>query len=342
MFSFYHADVGVQAEYSCEADQVTIRDPVTASVQCQGCLKCPSGEGLSVLCGEVITPTTPVQCKPCVLGETYSAAYEAGACKDCENCGEYRETTKACTLTSRAECGKCKPGAYAEGMLGQCKPCSPCCNDGKDVIEPECQAQGMPPSMQCSFLRSKKCSALVVKAHASISTTPPTLQPKQSTLPWATSPSVTSSKVNSPSSEPFAHLADDPSPPLGIITGSVVGGLFVIIFPLVVTIRYFMGKRKKNRQKTIGLDNVENGTGQTPQREQGNDQGNYEGNENEVEERVPLPDLDLFEDTLLPLPIQVEAVDEEKDKTGIQESARSHSESGKAISFQLKIDLIFE
>ena len=103
-----------------------------------------------------------------------------------------------------------------------------------------------------------------------------------------------------------------------------------------------MGKRKKNRQKTIGLDNVENGTGQTPQREQGNDQGNYEGNENEVEERVPLPDLDLFEDTPLPLPIQVEAVDEEKDKTGIQESARSHSESGKVISCQLKIDLIFE
>ena len=50
------------------------------------------------------------------------------------NCGEYRETTKACTVTSKAECGRCKPGAYAEGMLGLCKPCSPCCYDVINVL----------------------------------------------------------------------------------------------------------------------------------------------------------------------------------------------------------------
>ena len=89
-----------------------------------------------------------------------------------------------------------------------------------------------------------------------------------------------------------------------------------------------MGKSKKNHQKRIGLDNVENGTSQTPKREQDNDQRNDEGSENEVDEGAPLADIDLFEDTPLPLPIQVEAGDEEQEKKGIQESARSHSESG--------------
>ncbi|KAL9972005.1 hypothetical protein ACROYT_G018236 [Oculina patagonica] len=110
---------------------------------------------------------TPLVCKPCVLGETYSSEYEAGACKDCENCGQYRETTKKCTLTSKAECGKCKLGAYAEPMLGMCKPCSPCCNDGNDIVVPECKVPGLPTNMQCSFARSEKCSKVIASTTGS-------------------------------------------------------------------------------------------------------------------------------------------------------------------------------
>ena len=109
-----------------------------------------------------------MQCKPCVLGETYSASFKAGGCEDCGNCGEYRETTKACTVTSKAVCGRCKPGAYVEGMLGLCKPCSPCCNDGKDIIIPECQVPGVPKGMQCSYLRSNKCSAFVTSSISAV------------------------------------------------------------------------------------------------------------------------------------------------------------------------------
>ncbi|CAH3046057.1 unnamed protein product [Pocillopora meandrina] len=78
-------NVSVQANSSCQPDQITIKDPKTGSIQCQDCLKCPPGKGLSVNCGDVITPSTPVQCKPCVLGETYSASFKAGGCEDCGN-----------------------------------------------------------------------------------------------------------------------------------------------------------------------------------------------------------------------------------------------------------------
>ncbi|XP_066017355.1 tumor necrosis factor receptor superfamily member 4-like [Pocillopora verrucosa] len=216
--------VSVQANSPCQPDQITIKDPKTGSIQCQDCLKCPPGEGLSVDCGEVITPSTPVQCKPCVLGETYSASLKAGACEDCGNCGEYRETTKACTVTSKAVCGRCKSGAYAEGILGLCKPCSPCCNDGKDIVIPECQVPGVPTGMQCSYLRSNKCSALVT---STISPTPSTPQ-DQSITPWWPSSSTTSTEVISSPSEPAVNLIEENSPNVGVIAGSVVGGLLVL------------------------------------------------------------------------------------------------------------------
>ena len=66
-------DVGAQAGSSCDANSITIKDAVSGSVQCQVCRKCPSGEGLSVSCGDEISSRTPIVCKPCVLGETYSS-----------------------------------------------------------------------------------------------------------------------------------------------------------------------------------------------------------------------------------------------------------------------------
>ena len=123
-------------------------------------------------CGEVIITTMSVGCKQCVLGETYSSAYEVGACKDCKNCGPYRKTIKACTLTSEAVCGGCKIGTYIEPVLGMCFPCSSCCNDGKDIFVPECQVPGVPINMHCSILRSTKCSSAVVVTSAAMKPQP--------------------------------------------------------------------------------------------------------------------------------------------------------------------------
>ena len=91
----------------CPGNDITILDEVLDGYQCRECQTCPAGEGLSVNCGDVITSQTPVKCLPCVLGETYSGGNQAGACKTCQTCDEYRETIKACTLTSNAECGNC-------------------------------------------------------------------------------------------------------------------------------------------------------------------------------------------------------------------------------------------
>ncbi|XP_022810074.1 tumor necrosis factor receptor superfamily member 16-like [Stylophora pistillata] len=306
--------VEVQANSSCQADQIMIKDPITGSIQCQDCLKCPPGEGLSVNCGDVITPSTPVQCKPCVLGETYSASFNTGACEDCANCGVYRETTKACTVTSKARCGRCKPSAYAEGMLGLCRPCSPCCNDGNDIIIPECQVAGVPTGMQCSYLRSDKCSALVT---SSTSTTPSTPPPDQSTTPWWPSPSTTSTTETSPSSEPVVILNEDASPNVGLIAGSVVGGLSLVIPILVIAYYKVMRKRWKAFSMRIGVDKVENGAGQAQNREQGNDQ---EVNRDQTEDRVALPPGDLYQESLLPHPTQEEAGDNSPDKLGVQET----------------------
>ena len=233
----------------CNVDDIIIKDPETGSVQCQDCLKCTAGEGLSVDCGDVITPNTPLVCKPCVLGETYSSAYEAGACKDCENCGEYRETKKACTLTSKAECGKCKPGAYEEPMLGMCKPCSPCCNDGKDIVVPECQLPGVPANMQCSYARSEKCSKV---ANTSASTTGPPLQttkpipipPELATVP----PSVATVPVPlKPTGKQVVSQANS-SLPNGVIIGAAIGGFALLILVLVLLACYFKTKRRKVRK----------------------------------------------------------------------------------------------
>lgn len=163
-----------QTAYFCQDDKITIWDPVTRSVQCHDCLKqCPAGQGLSVRCGEVISTKTPVGCKQCVLGKTYSSAYDVGACKDCKNCGPYRKTIKACTLTSKAVCGSCKIGTYLEPVLAMCFPCSPCCNDGKDIFVPECQVPEVPINMRCSILRSTKCISAVVPSSVAIKPPPP-------------------------------------------------------------------------------------------------------------------------------------------------------------------------
>ena len=263
-----------------------------------------------------------MQCKPCVLGKTYSAFLEAGGCKDCRNCDEYRETTKACTATSKAVCGRCKPGAYAEGMLGVCKPCSPCCNDGKDIIIPVCQVPGVPTGMQCSYLRSHKCSALVTSRK---STAPSIFQPHQSTTQWGSSSSTTSTEVISSSSEPAVNLIEENSPNVGSIAGSVVGSFSAVITILVIVCRKVMRKRRKALSMRIGVVTVENGVGQTQNQEQKNNEEDEQVNREQIDDRVFLPNGDLYKESPLPHPTQEEAGDRSPEKKGVQETTSSLS-----------------
>ena len=252
---FILLDVAAQTASSCDTESITITDPVTGSVQCQDCLKCPAGEGLSVKCGDFIDSQTPLVCQPCVPGETYSSAYEAGACKDCENCGPYRETIKPCTLTSKAVCGKCKVDAYEEPMLSMCKPCSPCCNDGNGIVVPDCQVFGVPKNMQCTFMRSEKCGKLNTKAV--ISTTAAALQ-----TTWPSTVPITHNEAEAPipagvNSGGKRQVYPSESPTSGATNGSANGssvnwavgvaivGVLIILVAVLAALKYFKAKRKQ-------------------------------------------------------------------------------------------------
>ena len=327
---FYFLDVGAQTVPTCNVNSITIKDPETGLIQCQDCLKCRAGEGSSVDCGEVISSKTPLMCKPCVLGETYSSTYKAGACKDCENCGQYRETKKACTLTSKAVCGNCKIGAYVEHMLGMCKPCSPCCNDGKDIIVPECQVRGVPANMQCSFARSLKCSKVMAKK--SVSTATPNMKTNHSRVP-------STAVINSNLTEPFTKLPYDASTPRpGLIAGSVIGGVFVVfILPLAIIIRCCIVKRRKARKKADDLACVETEIGKRQACIQSNGQANN-GNQKKTGEPMNDPGVQDQNDrrarpNLLEAtgPVQRGRVEiQEQTGNGTDDSGLSENPSGKS------------
>ena len=214
---------------------------------------CPAGQGLSVDCGDVISPQTPIVCKPCELGRTYSSKSEAGACKSCMNCGEYRETISPCTLTSEAVCGKnCKLGAYPEDMLSMCRPCSACCNDEDDIIEPGCQVPGVPKNKQCSELRSEKCSKVI--ANVSVSTRVLDAEANLSASSSATLPKV---QASTPVTEHFkkdSASTEDVSSSHGKMIGVAIG---VPLMILVLVALILIVKKRRTRQackKTSDID----------------------------------------------------------------------------------------
>ena len=293
---------------------------MSGSVQCQDCLKCPAGEGLSVNCGDEISSSTPITCKPCVLGETYSSAYEAGACKDCENCGPYRETIKACTLISRAECGKCKLGTYVESMLSMCKPCSRCCNDGKDAVIPQCQVPGVPANKQCSFARSGKCGKVL--------TTTASVRNTHSTMLSTISAVGTSFVVTSVPNEPISTLPFDASPSrINVIVGSIFGVVFIVfILRLAFLISYIMVKRRRARKEINDLSLTETAPSERVEQMRDNNQEANVGDGNETDH--PHPSADDPEETTVPVQ---ESGDNSKAKTGIQETKLPgrHGDTGK-------------
>ena len=231
----------------CPGTDITILDAAVNGYHCKECPTCPAGEGLSVNCGDVITSQTPVKCQPCVIGETYSGANEPGACKICHNCDELQETIKPCTPTSNAVCGNCTQGAYYDNNLGKCELCSPCCNDGRDKLEPGCKVPGVAANMQCNFARSAKC-AKVAERKANISPSP-TQHPTPSTtfISRPTTMYPTTKHLEKPS----ALSASATTFPSGIAVGAgIVGALLVFLICLAI---FCYRRKRKYQERETGL-----------------------------------------------------------------------------------------
>ena len=323
VYHFFILGASGQSVPLCSGNSITILDKVTGKHECVPCRTCPPGEGLSVNCGDVITPQTPLACRPCVFGKTFSSGKEPGACKDCQNCDKYRETIKACTLTSKAVCGRCKPGAYS-GLLPFCRPCSACCNDGSDIVIPSCKVPRVPPNMQCSFARSEKCGKVAAKViiKASI-TTATTLQTRSSITPtklYSTTTEITPqrNRTNDAQEIQFGEKQEIKDNPNGAtlskseIAGIVTGvSLFVAVIIALSVWRCIKYRSKQAREMRIEIvpTNVEREIDNHPVQVQGEESGD------ETEELNPTV-VQLEEESAVP----VQETEESPPPYGVQYS----------------------
>lgn len=323
--SFFNTAVSAQTGSFCPGDSITRLDKTTGKYECVDCFTCPEGEGLTVNCGSVITPQTPISCKPCVLGETYSAANEPGACKDCENCREYEETIKACTLTSKARCGKCKVGAYQGALLPTCVPCSQCCDDGNDVVIPACQVPGVPKDKQCSYARSGKCSKLEVTGK--VSTKPNLSTTSAQEIPPSTVMRPSMNPTNKTTATDISHQGIDEETVAKevkssnttsgttpkVIVGSVIGGFVALAILIAFGLVWRRRSKKPFKTSTEAVIDVENQTQEDVQDE--SDVGN------ETDALNPVIDLPPVEETFYE-PVQETGGSRTQLSTGVQESSR--------------------
>ena len=81
-----------------------------------------------------------------------------------------------------------------------------------------------------------------------------------------------------------------------------------------------MRKRRKALSMRIGVVTVENGAGQTQNQEQENNEEDEQVNREQTDDRVFLPNRDLYEESPLPHPTQEEAGDKSPEKKGVQET----------------------
>ena len=121
------------------------------------CHSCPAGSGLVPQCDTIIKASeTKNECKPCVLGKTYSAHHDISSCKPCDTCSNHQTVVKTCTLYSDSQCkDTCSKGYYFEDLTGDCQPCTWCCPDGNIKVTSGCKE--MPFYKQCDVNTAKIC-----------------------------------------------------------------------------------------------------------------------------------------------------------------------------------------
>ena len=134
--------------------------------------------------------------------------------------------------------------------MGRCKPCSPCCNDGKDILETACKVPEVAANMRCNFVRSEKCAKVAVR---NVSTSPsPTQHPTPSTTVISSPTTVpTTKKLEKPSV--ISASSGTSSRFIGIVAGVPTGAVV-----LAVLVLFCYCKKRRNLKTKTGLHTVEN------------------------------------------------------------------------------------
>ena len=129
----------------------------------------------SIPCGTVAKYGTHLHCVACKEG-TYSDTYGKEQCNPCSLCSVGRTVTRNCSTTRNSKCGSCKHGYYEKevivDLVYHCLPCSVCCLDGKDQLEEQCKAQGLPVHLHCKVSTVDGCQPVWTTSKPTASATP--------------------------------------------------------------------------------------------------------------------------------------------------------------------------
>ncbi|XP_074621475.1 uncharacterized protein LOC141879991 isoform X2 [Acropora palmata] len=141
---------------TCKYNEYTVESE-SGNLTCLKCHSCPAGSGLVPQCDTIIKASeTKNECKPCVLGKTYSAHHDISSCEPCNTCSNHQTVVKTCTLYSDSQCkDTCSKGFYFEDSTGDCQPCTWCCPDGSIKVESGCKE--MPLYKQCDVNTARRC-----------------------------------------------------------------------------------------------------------------------------------------------------------------------------------------
>ena len=140
--------IEIDCQPKCLDDQYIV--VTRTGTYCKNCSSCPSGFSLSPQCGSIVENTNDIKCVKCIAGKTFSEQPGKKSCKACSTCSVGQRELMPCNTTHDRVCGECEKGFYVANGT-ECKPCSACCNDDKDVRVTGCVEQNMPKNKQCSF-----------------------------------------------------------------------------------------------------------------------------------------------------------------------------------------------
>ena len=127
LFQFSQAETG-----TCKYDEYSIKSE-SGNLTCLACHKCRAGFGLFPQCGiEIKGNETRNECKPCILGKTYSEDEDISSCKPCGSCADHQTIVKNCTLDSASQC-KDMP-FYKQCDVNTAKNCKPKCQNDQYVV----------------------------------------------------------------------------------------------------------------------------------------------------------------------------------------------------------------